>query len=136
MGNRQMDPILHGLLAQSRGIDIHIALHRPTAHYNLARAGMCKCLGLAVFPYTEEQATAGRRGNQVAVQHETNPAKHPDFAHVPSSGESGPHIVGKFLIIGHLVPRVRATLSIDRRRRASPQRGVRSRQCARVSHGE
>jgi hypothetical protein len=105
MGNGQPEPVLHSLPVQRRGIYIDVALHRPTPHHHRTCTGL-QCLGLTVFPYTEEQATAGRRGNQVAVQHETNPAKHLDFADVASSGESDAHIVGKLLIIGHCVPPV------------------------------
>ena len=97
MRKRQSDARLYRTIMQSGMIDVDVAFHRAAFHLHRSRSRLSECLALAAFAYADQQAAIGRSGDQIAVQHESDPAKHLHFANGACAQEGCAHARGQFL---------------------------------------
>ena len=99
MRKRQSDALLYRAIIQSRMINVNVAFHRAAFHLHRSRSRLSECLALAGFANAHQQAAMGRSGDKITVHHESDPAKHLDFANGACAQEGCAHTRGQFLVV-------------------------------------
>jgi len=73
MRKRQSDARPYRAIIQSRMINVNVAFHRAAFHLHRSRSRLSERLALAGFANAHQQAAMGCSGDQIAVQHESDP---------------------------------------------------------------